>query len=59
MEGGQIMPVQIDMDMPNSCRFCPLQFKHGDKPFCCITLDAINPDRFSRDINCPLKEVKE
>lgn len=53
------MPVQIDMDMPNSCRFCPLQFKRGDKPFCCITLDAINPDRFSRDIFCPLKEVKE
>lgn len=51
------MPVQIDMDMPSSCRFCPLTWERSGRAFCCLTIEPTD-DRSYRAENCPLKEIK-
>ena len=59
------MPIQIDMEMPKSCAFCPYKKTIGigidERIFCKLTEMEFNSwDYSSKRLEmCPLKEVKE
>ena len=54
--------IQIDMDMPSDCVFCPMIqryiFFSGKRWYCGISKKEVN-DIFKRPKSCPLIEVIE
>lgn len=55
--------IQIDMDMPTDCFFCPMlqthvTFSAGRRSYCGISKKDIH-DLFKRHKSCPLIEVKD
>ena len=50
--------VQIEMEMPKSCKECPLQIGSNMDEMCVILHCATWENYNSRHRNCPLKEVK-
>lgn len=55
------MPVQIDIEMPKSCRGCPFSFDWGVggiTDYKCKLAKGLRGDVNKRPLGCPLREVK-
>lgn len=50
--------IQIDMDMPSDCLYCPTLQRYGKRWYCGISKKELH-DIFKRHESCPLIEVKE
>lgn len=50
--------IQIDMDMPSCCLYCPMLHRFGKRWYCGIKKKEIH-DILKRPKSCPLIEVKE
>jgi len=53
--------IQIDIDLPETCSDCPMKEIHFKSYYCGLIKDFVrNHERyFTRDIRCPLREVKD